>query len=174
MALEKIFSLTPKKSYLESHLYSSVGYPATIATRGIAMDPKYDANHRESFDHQYAADELWFSPDSAGDAAADYTLESERMHVPRVILQYDLSKSKLAPQKEIALVFRFDEVTESRILIYTGAARNGEKLLHPGDDEFLIEVENTEAITLHFIHVRLAESNLGGSWYFRGINGYIA
>jgi hypothetical protein len=133
---------------------------------------KFNPSYRNSFDHQHASDEVCFWSNRAGDAAANYTVYTERHNVPHVVCHYDLSD--FAPHKEVALTFRFDAVLESRILVYTYAGLLDEEVLHVGDNQFLIEVESTDSLTLYFIHANLDGSILGGEWFFRGIDGYIA
>lgn len=164
MALQEAFLLTPKKSYS----VTGQGHSAFLNAYGITNKPYY----RESFDYQHAADELYFWRYSAADAAADYRVWSERRRVPRVELHYDLSAFE--PHKEVALTFRFDAMSESRVLVYTDAELLDEEILHVGDDQFLIEVESTSYLSLYFIHATLDGSPYGGYWFFRGIDGYIA
>jgi hypothetical protein len=117
-------------------------------------------------------DELYFYPWSAGDAAANYTVWANRRHAAHLDLWYDLSAFE--PYKEVALTFRFDAETESRILICTQDELVDEEILHVGDNQFLIEIESTDPLFLHFINVNLEGQSGGGSWFFRGIDGYIA
>ena len=86
------------------------------------------------------------------------------------MVQLNYNLSDFTPHKEVALTFRFDATSDSRVLIYTDAGRLDEEILHQGDDQFLIEVESTSFLKLYFIHVTPG----GGSWFFRGIDGYIA
>jgi hypothetical protein len=168
MALEQVFSLTPRESYL----YSGSGHLAYLTVHGVSNDPNVSSAYRTSFDHQHSWDELFFHSNRAGDAAADYTLWSERNHSSYVQLNYDLSTFE--PHKEVALTFGFDAVAESRVLIYSDDGLLDEEVLHVGDNQFLIEVESTSSLYLNFIHVNVDGSSFGGSWFLRGIDGYIA
>jgi len=168
MPLNQVFALTPRESYL----YTGPGHRAQVVCHGISLMPKYVPTYRWSFDPQHASDEAYFRFDRAGDAAANYTLYAERRHVPHIVCYYNLSDFK--PHKEVALTFRFDAYMESRILVYTIAGLLDEEVLHVGDNQFLIEVESTDALTLNFIHANLDGSTKGGSWFFRGIDGFIA
>lgn len=175
MPLEKAFSLTPRHSYFKS----GPGHWAEVSIYGLRTYPKYDWEFRNSFDHQHGADEVFFDGFGRGDATADYTLWQNRRLTPRVRLQYDLSSFE--PYKEVALTFRFATEADSRVLVYTDAEFVGEEILHAGDDQILIEVESTASLSLYFLHVNLDNFvydnlegfALEGSWYFRGIDGYI-
>ena len=90
---------------------------------------------------------------------------------PRIELWYDLSG--LGGNKELALVFRFEAVTDSRLLIYTGDGLLDEEILVAGDNQFLIEVETLDQLTLFFINANLEGSTSGGQWFFKGISGYV-
>lgn len=168
MALEQVFALTPRESYS----YSGTGHYAFLDCHGISFFPKTTPTPRHSFDQQHASDELGFRSDRAGDAAANYALYAKRRHVPHVSLAYNLSDFQ--PHKEVVLTFRFDATSESRLLIYTYAGFLDEETLHPGDNQFLIEVESTSYLSLYFIHVNRDGSTYGGTWFFRGADGYIA
>lgn len=167
MPLQTAFELTPRESYLPG-----AGHNAQLFCHGISLYPKYDPSYRFSFYHQHAFDEIFFLGDRAGDAAANYAAYAERRHVPHVELLYDLSA--FAPNKEVALTFRFDAYSESRVLVYTSAGLLDEEILHVGDNQFLIEVESTDPLNLYFIHANFDGSTVGGHWFFRGIDGYIA
>ena len=164
MALQQVFSLTPRDSYFNS----GYGYYAGMECYGITFIRKQSQADRYSFDHQHTSDEVYFR----GDRSVPYALvEAERRHAPHVALYCSLYD--FGPHKEVALTFRFDAVTESRILVYTSAGFMGVELLHPGDDQFLIEVESTNGLWLYFIHAHLGLA-YGGNWFFQGIDGYIA
>jgi hypothetical protein len=143
-----------------------------MSVHGTSFGPNVSSTYRYTFDHQHASDELFFLQNTVGDAAADYTHWLTWMKAPHVDLNYDLSHFE--PHKEVALTFRFDALTESRVLVYTDAGLLDEEILHVGDDQFLIEVESTDALYLRFIHVNHDAQSSGGNWYFRGIDGYIA
>lgn len=168
MPLQQVFSLTPR----ESRTYSGAGDRAHMLVCGVTHMPKYYSTYRYTFDQQHASNELYFPNWMAGDARAGYQAWHERRHTPHVELYYDLSAFQ--PHKEVALTVRFDAISESRVLIYTSAGLMGEEILNPGDNQFLIEIESTSALRLFFIHVNREASDYGGSWSFRGIDGYIA
>ena len=168
MPLVEAFSLTPRESYF----YSEFTNRALLACHGTSQIPKANPGRRSSFDHQHTSDEVYFRDDRARDAAADYAAYAERRRVPHVGLRYNLSAFQ--PHKEVALTFRFDALNESRVLVYTSAGQVADEILHPGDDQFLVEVETTSDISLNFMHVNLHGESRGGDWYFRGIDAYIA
>lgn len=168
MPLDQAFSLSPRESIMNS----GAKHYARVYAHGASFYPRFSSTYRRSFDSQHTADELYFYPWSASDAAADYTVWANRRHAARLDLQYNLSAFE--PYKEVALTFRFDAETESRILICTQDEVVDEEILHVGDNQFLIEIESTDSLNLHFIHVNLEGQPDGGAWYFRGIDGYIA
>ena len=79
----------------------------------------------------------------------------------------------MGEQKELALVFKFEAISESRILIFTQAGLLGDVTLIPDDNQFLMEVESLDYLGLYFIHSCREGSSVGGNWYFKGINGYV-
>ena len=166
MALQQVFSLTPTEPYL----VTGSGHWARMDVYGVTNF--YPPAARDSFDQQHASDELYFYQYTSGDAAANYAAWNERRRVPQVILSYDLSDFE--PHKEVALTLRFDALSESRVLIYTNAGLLDDETLHVGDDQLLIEVESTDFLYLYFIHANRDGSAWGGTWFFSGIDGYIA
>ena len=169
MPLEQAFSLTPRDSYMRS---SATGDYANVTTHGSTQYARRNSGLRQSFDHQHQSDELWFHAWSAGEATTDYNDWRNRWWTPHVQLAYDLSS--FGPNKEVALTFRFDAQTESRVLVYTHNEVVSEEILHSDDNQFLIHVETTERLSLQFLHVNNDGRRYGGNWYFQGIDGYIA
>ena len=169
MPLEATFSLTPR----ESRHYVSYGQKAYLnKIYGASFFPKYSEASRNSFDHQHSADELYFLMDVAADPSLDYSTWTNRRTAPRIELNYNLSD--LGAAKELALVFGFEVVYGSpRLLIYTSAGLLSDETLAYGDNQFLLEVESLDNIFLYFIHARNDGSFYGGSWYFKGITGYV-
>ncbi len=168
MPLQQAFSLTPR----ESRHVTGTGHVGHIEVHGVSFWPKYNPTYRYSLDPQHSSDELCFPSHTAGDGAADYSTWDARRRTPHVRLFYDLSA--FTPFKEVALTFRFDAASESRILVYTDAGLVDEETLNPGDDQFLLEVESTDALNLYFVHATAEGSAYGGYWFFRGIDAYIA
>ena len=168
MPLEQVFALTPREAYL----YTAWNHRAHITCYGISHFSESYPGRRSSFDPQHASDEEYFNRFRAGDAAANYTLLAERRRVPLIQCYYNLKH--FTPHKEVALTFRFDATSESRILVYTDAGLLDEEILHVDDNQFLIEVESTNPLNLYFIHANLDGETQGGDWFFRGIDGYIA
>lgn len=117
MPLVDAFSLTPRES-LVLQASNHLGYVHVFGTTQLR---KPYPSYRYSFDHQHTSDELFFYHTMAGDAAADYTQYAQRRRVPHVELFYNLSAFQ--PHKEVALTFRFDAVSQSRVLIYTNAGQ---------------------------------------------------
>jgi hypothetical protein len=55
------------------------------------------------------------------------------------------------------------------VLVYSDAQPGllSDQRLYYGDNQFLLEIESLEhVLNLYFIHA-------GGSWYFRGLSGYV-
>lgn len=167
MSLQKVFSLTPR----ESRMRNTAGHSAVMNVFGTVIRGKFTPTYRLSFDQLHASDELHFHHFMFGDEAADYADWLTVLNAPHVNLHIDLSD--FGPHKEVVLIFRFDALTESRVLLYTDAGLLGEEIMQVGDDQFLIEVESTDELWLRFMHVNRAGENIGGRWYFRGIDGYI-
>lgn len=168
MPLENVFSLTPR----ESLAFSGAGHRAQIETHGVSFWPRFNPTHRYSLDHHHASDELSFGSFTAGDGATDYSRWEARRRTPHVRLYYDLSA--FTPFKEVALAFRFEALSESRLLVYTDAGLVDEETLNPGDDQFLLEIESTDPLSLYFVHANLDGSAYSGHWFFQGIDGYVA
>ncbi len=167
MPLDPTFSLTPRSSYM----YVSSTRTAYLYAFGVDMYPQFNPSYRYSFDHQHANDELYFQSSFAADPAVDYSNFANRKITRYVQLFYALSG--FGANKELALVFGFDAQSESRLLIYTNAGLLEDVTLVPGDNQFLMEVESLDALSLYFIHTRRDGSTSGGSWFFKGITGYV-
>ena len=90
---------------------------------------------------------------------------------PHIRLCYYLSD--LGTNKELALVFGFESSSKSRILVYSDNGQLADIVLEEGDNQFLIEFESIDYMDLYFIHARHDGRNYGGSWYFKGITGYV-
>ena len=168
MALNQVFALTPRNSYINA----GTGNVAGINCWGVAHLRKLSSGSRFSFDHEHSSDELFFYSRSAEDDSIDYTVYTVRQRAPHIHFWYDLSS--FTPHKEVALTFRFDTISESRILVYSDAGILDEEILHVGDNQFLVEVETTDYLNLYFIHANRVGSGNGGNWFFQGIDGYIA
>jgi len=168
MPLEPTFALTPRNSYVVS---SNPNYNARLPIFGADIFPNYNENFRYSFEHQYAEDELYFHNSFAADPMLDYTDFSNRKKAPHVQLFYNLSS--LGANKELALIFGFDAVSESRLLIFSNAGLLDDEILNTGDNQFLIEIESLNSLNLYFIHSQRAGSSYGGNWFFKGITGYV-
>ncbi len=168
MTLEPTFSLTPTSAYYSS----GVGDQAWCLVSGADFYPWPWS--RFTLGQQYANDELFFGGIFAADAALDYSSWNNRRQARHIQLYCDLQD--YAPNKELALVFGFDVFPspEARLLAYSGAGQLEDVTLTQGDNQFLMEVESLESpFWLYFIHARLPNSSNGGSWFFRGITGYV-
>ncbi len=165
MPLTETFNLTPLQPYYyvnntqRAYLYIYGGY---ISYYGMTR-----------FDYQYTNDRILFLSSFAGDRTLDYSQWSNLIHVPHIELYYDLSS--LGTKKELALVFSFTASSDSSLFISTLGSSSplAEETLTVGDNQFLIEVETLDPLSLHFIHVNKEGSPWGGSWFFQGISGYV-
>ncbi len=167
MSLNPNFELTPRNSY-----FSASGSEwARLMIHGPVFWPRYYDAYRQSFDKQHENDELFFYTVDAADPAVDYSLWNNRRGESYINLQYDLSS--FGANKELALVFGFDATQQSRVLVYSSAAQLDDVTLEVGDNQFLLEVETVDLLYLYFVHARHDGSNYGGSWFFRGITGYV-
>jgi hypothetical protein len=167
MSLVPNFALTPRNSYF----YGSTSDHAAMAVYGATFYPNYGDNYRYSFDKQHENDELYFSYSCAGDSTINFLNWSNRQKVPRIELLYDLSS--FGVNKELALIFGFDATSKSRVLIYSDTEQLGDVTLNIGDNQFLIEIETVDYMNLYFLHVQNTNSAYGGTWFFRGITGYV-
>ncbi len=167
MSLTANFELTPRNSFFSNSAYET----ARLYMFGPGFYPRYSSAYRLSFDKQHEDDEAYYHREIAADPNVDFTNWLERMRVPHIILYYNLST--FGNYKEMALVFGFDATSQSRILVYSNSEQLADILLEPGDNQFLMEIESVDAMSLYFIHARKAGSEYGGRWFFRGITGYV-
>ena len=168
MPLEASFSLTPRESYY----FVASDQRARLFVQGASFYPKYSEGDPYAFDNQHAEDKLYFSGVNAADPGLDYTdWYNNRRMVPYIFLAYDLSS--LGTHKELVLVFGFEAVTESRLLIFTDDGLLSDETLVPGDNQFLMEVETLDDLNLYFINTCLDGYYYGGKWFFKGISGYV-
>ena len=163
MPLQETFSLTPQNM----HNIISLDQQAYISAFGVSFFWPITKN----FNTQYSDDKLYYTHCNAVDPSVDYAMWTNRQTVPHIELFYNLSA--LGEHKELALVFSFEVIEESRLLIYTDDGLLDEETLIVGDNQFLIEVESLDPLHLYFIHTRLESSPSGGRWFFKGIAGYV-
>jgi hypothetical protein len=166
MSLTPTLEMTPRDSFL----YVASGHWARMIIHGVSFWTKQIA--RYCFDDQHAQDEVWFPGYTGADPSVDYSNWYNRRFVPHVDLEVDLSAFRA--NKELALVFGFDAIGESRVQIYSDAGILGDEILTVGDDQLLIEVESLDQrLDLYFIHSHPDGQPYSGSWFFRGITGYV-
>ena len=169
MTLEATFSLTPRSSYF---FVANDTQARIAAVQNVNFYAKVSASYRYSFDNQHAQDELFFQTYSAVDPSVDYSNYQNRKGVSLVRLYCNLAS--FGTHKELALIFGFDAVTESRLLIFSDAEQLGDEVLNVGDNQFLIVSEGLETpLNLYFIHADSATKSIGGGWFFRGVTGYV-
>ena len=169
MTLEPTFSLTPRSSYFREADDKQAQIPEV---QNVAFYAKTSASRRSSFDHQHAEDELLYMAYSAVDPSVDYSIYQNRKGVS--LLRLDFNLASFGTDQELALIFGFDAVSESRLLIFSDAEQLGDEVLKIDDNQFLIVIDGLEtSLTLYFIHVHRADRSVGGNWYFRGVTGYV-
>ena len=67
----------------------------------------------------------------------------------------------------ISAVVVQNSFSPGRVLVYSDAGLLKDQTLIYGDNQFLLEVESLDQpFLLYFIHA-------GGSWFFRGLSGYV-
>ena len=167
MSLTATFSLSPRESWY----YVGDTQRASLWILGVDIIPEYREGLAMSFNGQYADDRLFFNAYTAADPMLDYTIWGNRRCAHYIQLSYNLSS--LGTNKELALIFGFQAINPARVLIYTDAGLLGDQALDLGDNQFLIEVESLNSLSLYFIHACLDGINNGGGWFFEGINGYV-
>lgn len=125
----------------------------------------------------YANNTFFFSAPFAADPNLDYTqwanLKAARYLLSTINLQ---SYAAANPNKQLALIFGFHVIyppnsgePDSRVLVYTNAGLlpGGDQTLVYGDNQFLLLIDSLDQmIWLNFIHA-------GGSWFFKGLSGYV-
>jgi hypothetical protein len=167
MTLATTFSLTPRNSY-----YSAGGGKlAKLNIYGALFLHHLSSTYPYCFDRQHAQDQLYFHGAFAGNPALDYKKQSNRELAPHIYLNYDLRA--FGQRKELALVFQFKADSDSRLYIYSNASLLDKETLYRGDNQFLMEIETLNPMSLYFIHVNKEGSSVGGNWFFQGISGYV-
>jgi hypothetical protein len=160
MSLNPTFALTAR------HPYYWTANQKQAEVRCYGSDSFYP--HPYGFASQYAGDQLFFDGMFAADPALDYSNWTNRKKCRFVLLMCRLQA--YGPQKQLALVFGFDVLfaaVNARLLIYSDAGLLQDQTLMHGDNQFLLEVDSlSPPINLYFIHA-------GGSWFFKGITGYV-
>ncbi|HEX4653416.1 MAG TPA: hypothetical protein VH227_04135 [Candidatus Udaeobacter sp.] len=119
----------------------------------------------------YGSNRLFFHSALACDPNLDYTSWANRKK-SRFLVSWISLPSYAATHKQLALIFGFDVQSSSpqlpgRVLVYTNAGLIKDQELAYGDNQFLLEIESLDqGFILYFIHA-------GGSWFFRGLSGYV-
>jgi len=116
----------------------------------------------------YASNRFYFDSFFAGDPNLDYSRWGNRTKAPYLMSFIDLRDYGIA-HKQLALIFGFDVQAGSygRVLVYSDAGLLHDQNLVYGDNQFLLEIESVDQpLFLYFIHA-------GGSWFFKGLSGYV-
>jgi hypothetical protein len=157
--LTATFTLTPQSP--SSNLYGLASWAAMACYGGdFYPEPPQD------LPSLYTSNRYFFDQSVASDPNLDYSKWINRQKARYIECVFDLSV--IGAQKQLALIFGFDlDGGPARVLVYSDAGRIQDVNLAPGDNQFLIEFDSLDQSTnLYFIHA-------GGSWYFRGISGYL-
>lgn len=166
--LDATFTLTP-----QSPVYNKlVGDQAQLYCYGADFT---DAAPTD-FSSLYASNRFYFDWSYHSDPMLDYTQWSNRKHARLLELDLDL-RNHSGANKQLALIFGFDvPYTPSgfgggsingRVQVYSDAGLLYDQQLIYGDNQFLLAIESVDSpLNLYFIHVF-------GSWFFRGISGYV-
>jgi len=160
--LDATFTLTPRSpSYSDASANSAVLY--CYGADFFGTSPTSD------FSSLYASNRFWFLGDFAGDPNLDYAQWANRKKAQFLLCRINLAGHASA-LKQLALIFGFDvqnSFSPGRVLVYSDAGVLKDQTLIYGDDQFLLEVESLDQpFQLYFIHA-------GGSWFFRGLSGYV-
>ena len=114
-----------------------------------------------------------FSDDLAADPALDYTEWINLAGTRRVEVWCDLRD--YAPDHQLSLfVHTRCESLNARVLVYSYAEQLEDWTLNNGTNNFLITVDSLESpFNLFFIQTRLPDGVRGGTWYSKGVTGYL-
>ena len=158
--LDATFTLTPR-----SPVYYESPNIASLYCHGADFWSYSPAD----FSSLYASDEFFFDSRYASDPNLDYTQWANRKKARLLRSLIDLGDYGAA-HKQLALIFGFyvlDSSADGRVLVYSDAGLLQDQKLVYGDNQFLLEIESLDLpLALYFIHA-------GGSWFFRGISGYV-
>jgi hypothetical protein len=154
--LDATFTLTPKSPYW-------VGPTGSIASLWIHGSDIW-ALPPSDFSSLYATDRVYFDEIYASDPKRDYSQWQVRLTVPLLETTFF---PPAGDHKELILIFGFDALSNGRVLVYSFTERLADQQLLSGDSQFALLIENLDQpFSLYFIPV-------GGSWFFRGISGYL-
>ena len=158
--LDATFTLTPRSPF-----YSDQYNNAVLSCYGADFEfgLPYDLSSL------YASDRFYFNALFAADPNLDYAQWANLTKAPFLSCFIDLP-AYAAAQKQLALIFGFDVLYSflpGNVLVYSNAGLLRNQQLVYGDNQFLLEIESLDLpLYLHFIHA-------GGSWFFRGLSGYV-
>lgn len=162
--LDATFTLTPQSPlYSDSSLYNF----AYLFCNGADFSP-FSPTDLSSL---YASNRFFFDSQFASDPNLDYRQYANRKKAPFLesFFQLQFLGAGGSANRQLVLIFGFDVYSNSpgRLLIYSDAGRLKDQQLVPGDNQFVLEIESlVYGFSLYFIHV-------GGSWFFRGLSGYV-
>ncbi len=158
--LEATFTLTPQSPVY----YASPNY-ASLYCYGADFEPWGP----EDLSSLYASNRFYFNGSFACDPNLDYAQWANRKKA-RFLVSYISLLGYAAAYKQLALIFGFDVPFSSwpgRVLVYSNAGLIKDQELAYGDNQFLLEIESLDlGFNLYFLHA-------GGTWFFRGLSGYV-
>jgi len=159
MSLNPTFALTARNPFY----WTAVQDQGALFCHGA--DFAYDYY---SLSSMYATDQFFFDGAFASSPTLDYSIWTNRKRSRFLHLAVGLKA--YGPQKQLALVFGFDVLSaasNARVQIYSDAGLLHDQTMVKGDNQFLLEIDSlTQWINLYFIHA-------GGSWFFKGLTGYV-
>jgi hypothetical protein len=163
--LDATFTLTPRSPFYSDVSLNNIAYLYCWGGYFATADPI-------DFSSLYASNRFFFTRGLASDPNLDYTQWANRKIAPVLACYINLPGYAGPAQKQLALIFGFDvrlsgPAFEGRVLVYSDAGRLQDQTLVYGDNQFLLEIESLDLpLNLYFIHA-------GGSWFFRGLSGYV-
>jgi len=162
--LDATFTLTPQSPwYSDSSLYN-FDYLYCNAADFSPFSPT-------DLPSLYASNRFLFDSQFAGDPSLDYSqwANLQKARFIESFFQLQFWGAGGSVNKQLVLIFGFDVPSSDpgRLLIYSPWGKLKDQYLLPGDNQFVIEIEDLIAgFSLYYVHV-------GGSWFFRGISGYV-
>jgi hypothetical protein len=114
----------------------------------------------------YSGDAFFFTSETAADPGGDYTQWVNRVKAPLLKAYVDMTAFGAA--KQLALIFGFQAASpDARVQVYTDAQKITDQTLALTDNQFLLQIDSLDTpLWLYFIHT-------GGSWFFKGLSGYV-
>ena len=166
--MEPTFALTPRNSYFAGN--DAGTQVARLWIYGGDFNTEDNPQMAYSYRRQYEQDKVMFAGGFGAPPGVDYSQWQNRIQTRYIQFHYNLTS--LGANKQLALIFGF-EAHSGRIQIFTAAGQIGDQMLDRDDSQFLLVSETLESTFLYFIHTGFEGSPYGGTWFFKGITGYV-